>query len=104
MLPAERMRSAPIVSVLPLNHAREISLFLHPSIEGRFDAHRHPRAGFGAFPLHLHRAMNSEARIPAFTTRAAYIGAVKAEIRSASWQRNIGNGERHFSSRIHTPR
>jgi hypothetical protein len=43
----------PTVSILSLNHAREISLSLHPSTGGRFAAPRHPRAGLGDFPLHL---------------------------------------------------
>ncbi|MEA2950933.1 MAG: hypothetical protein QOJ96_453 [Alphaproteobacteria bacterium] len=47
-----------MVSVLPQNHAREISFSLHPSTEVRFAAPRDPRAGLGAFLLHRHRTMD----------------------------------------------
>jgi hypothetical protein len=50
-----------MATALPVDHAREISLSPHPSTEGRFAAPWHPRAGLGAFPLHLHRTMDERA-------------------------------------------
>jgi len=54
---ASKLPGTPWSPVLPVNHAREISLSLHPSPKRRFVAPWHPRAGLGAFPLHRHRTM-----------------------------------------------
>lgn len=48
--PWPTVRRLDAASVLPLNHAREISLSLHPSTEG-VSPPSEPRAGLGAFPL-----------------------------------------------------
>lgn len=50
----------PMVTVLPVKHARKISLSQHPSTKG-FRAPRYLRAGLGDFPLHQHRSMDERA-------------------------------------------
>jgi hypothetical protein len=42
---APQLPETPWSHVLPLNHAREISISLHPSTQGRFAAPWHPRSG-----------------------------------------------------------
>jgi len=59
--PPSSPETSPWSGVSPLNHAqRDFALPCTPSTEGRFAAPRDPRAGLGAFPLHLHRTMDEK--------------------------------------------